>query len=96
MADLDWVPEEVLKAIELEKDIDGDTPAIEKVERELRDNALMAAKSITYLSAHSLSEGVRLGASKYIVDRVMAGRDAMPKSLVEAFLEDVVIHANSE
>lgn len=68
---LDWVPDQILESIALERVMEPKVSAEEEVREELKSRALAAAKSIAYLSIHSPTERVRLEASKYIIDQVI-------------------------
>jgi hypothetical protein len=71
-----WNPREALESLVFEAQMDGGDAAA-ATSRILREHAILAAQSIAHLAAYASTERVRLQASAYIVDRVLAqGLDA--------------------
>lgn len=99
-----WLPEEALKAIEMELHDEALTSET-LAERYLIKNAPAAALSIANLSKHSPDPRVRLAASTYIVDKVL-GRTGVGTGLmsgatngltpVEALMSEIQKHVEAE
>ena len=88
---LEWVPDELIKNIELEREMNPGHTAEDETRHELRNKALLAAKSMTYLAAYGESESTRFNASRYVLDRVLGkpGFDLDKSDLLNTFLNDV-------
>ena len=67
----EWDPQVALQSLVLESHFD-DGDQVQATARLLREHALMAAQSVAQLSCYAESERVRMQASTYIIDKVMA------------------------
>ena len=67
----EWDPQVALQSLVLESHFD-DGDQVAATARLLREHALMAAQSVAQLSCYAESERVRMQASTYIIDKVMA------------------------
>ena len=87
-----WVPDKVLQSIIDERMMDPTLDVEAQTKQALKDSAVIAAKSIGYLSVHSANERIRLEASKYIVEQVI-GKPGMKNDaeddIISSFIKDV-------
>jgi len=81
-----WDPDSMLEDITLESAVDQHDPAA-AVSRRLREHAMIAAESMAHLATHAGNEKVRMDASKYIIEKVLAGGFDLDKRLEEAQME---------
>jgi hypothetical protein len=79
-----WNPEETLKALELQRDVESEGDVLDDyitlAKKNLRSAVLGAVDSIRWLSMYSENESVRLRASQYLVDQVIGKSSDAPLS----------------
>jgi hypothetical protein len=92
--DNEWVTEEDVKALEMERDILGDDVEQQAI-RILKENLPTVVHSIVKLARTAQSETVRLSAAKYVVDRNL-GRITDPDTgdddMLRKVLEGVTVN----
>lgn len=90
----EWITEEDVKALEMERDVLGDDEE-QQAHRILKENLPAVVHSIVKLARSAQSETVRLSASKYVVDRNL-GRITDPDTgdddALRKVLEDVTVN----
>lgn len=100
----DWVPEEAIAALRMERTVMDPLGSYEDQARQLfRENAPNAAASIVHLAVHSINERTRLSAAQYVVDRILGkvgddtfGAEKNPaQALLEGLVRDAEQHANT-
>lgn len=67
----EWDPEEALENLKLENALDGMENTHKTALRLFQENLPLAAMSICHMAVHSVNEGMRFNAAKYVVDRTM-------------------------
>lgn len=95
----DWVPEDAIKSLAVEKEVRPDETNEEAARRILRENSGTAVLSVIHLATHASTERTRLDASKYVIDRVLGkiGEDLNTEkgNPLESFLSKVEEMANA-
>jgi hypothetical protein len=103
-SDREWVPDEALAALRMERDLTANGETEEALSRRLlREAAPQAALSLIHMATHGSTERVRMDASKYVLERVLGkvGDDAYgaASSPLESFLQNMTSaaeeHANA-
>lgn len=67
----EWIPDEALQGIEMDRTIHADETNIDAAKRILDESLPGAVASVTHLALNSQNEKIRLDASKYIIERNM-------------------------
>jgi hypothetical protein len=95
--DPNWVSDSVLQALNMEKQVHGDTSNAALARRIFEENAPIAAARIAHLASNAASEQVALRAATYITDRVLGkvGDDSDVKDPLEQFLSDMAQNAEN-
>jgi len=99
----EWLPNEAMKVIQMEKDVNPALTDETLTERYLINASPSAALAVAHLSKHSPDPRVRLAASTYILDKVIGRNNvgllskasANGKSPVEALLDSIEVIANT-
>lgn len=93
--DPNWVSDDALAALNLEKQVHGDEDNAALARRIFMEQAPLAAARIAHLAAHAASETVALRAAQYITDRVLGkiGDDTDSVDPLAAFLNDMTNNA---
>ena len=99
MADKEWDAEEALKALTMEKALEGLDDPHKLADRLFKENLSLAVMAICHLASYSHNEGMRFNAAKYVVDRSMGPADRMStptgKPAWEEVYEKVLTEATS-
>jgi len=77
MPEKEWDPEAALKALTMEKALEGLDDPHKLAERLFKENLSIAVMSICHIATYSDHEGMRFAAAKYVVDRSMGPADKM-------------------
>lgn len=93
--DPNWVSDSVMQALNMEKQVHGDTSNAALARRIFEENAPIAAARIAHLASNAASEQVALRAAQYITDRVLGkvGEDQDVRDPLEQFLADMAQNA---
>jgi hypothetical protein len=78
--DDEWVPEEAIEALNMEKRVNPAESAEDMAERIFEENLPVAAQAITHLAVHSGNAAIRFKAAQYVVDRKL-GKLTDPSNL---------------
>lgn len=88
----EWNPDKRLEELAFEQQIDDGDPA-KTAMRIFRENAVMAAHSITWMAIHSPDQRIRLDAAKYTVERIIGkvgDEQVFDDDPIESLLRDIV------
>jgi hypothetical protein len=71
-----WNPSTALSNLQMEKALDGlsDNP-VKLAKRLFDENLPLSVMAICHLAIHSINEGIRFNAARYVVDRSMGAID---------------------
>jgi hypothetical protein len=98
--DEEWVPDEQLKALVMERTVHDEESQEDLSRRMLREAAPAAASSIVHAAIYGSTEKTRVDASKYVLERVLGpagsnvGETNPVRDLLEGLVRDAEQHAN--
>jgi hypothetical protein len=71
MDDSEWLPDEAIRSLQMERSVEPSETEEQLARRMLREATPVAAASIIHLAVHGGTERTRLDASKYVLERTM-------------------------
>lgn len=95
-----WVPDDALRALQMERDLSPSETQGELANRIFRENAPAAAASIVHTALHGTNERIRLDAAKYTVERLLGrvgdGNPSAAANPLDAFINALENAANGK